>query len=299
MRIMMTAGRIVYKEPCNSGLLKIRATSGFRARRMSPTPRGPHRASRRIFTLIELLVVVAIIAILAALLLPALNNAKESAKQALCSSSMKQIYSGALMYSDDYDGYLPSGTHFPYELTVLGNYLNSKPDKVFSINPLTPTWNGHKGILVCPSTIPPGDTARGWGASYLPVPDGLMWSTSYAGTLMAYKASDIDGMGQWGGWTYSYFETDGATAAHHKRHKRLSQVTDGSAIMTERAYNLHFSGIAFGENFFMASYTPMAVYCYAPAWRHNGNANFLFKDGHVEGRRWSGRRLFDDNWVPK
>jgi len=64
------------------------------------------------FTLIELLVVIAIIAILAAILFPVFAKAREKARQTKCTSNLRQIAMGALMYAQENNEKLPVASTF-------------------------------------------------------------------------------------------------------------------------------------------------------------------------------------------
>src|SRR5213592_1557878 len=65
------------------------------------------RLKKQGFTLIELLVVIAIIAILAAILFPVFAQAREKARQAACTSNLKQLGNAFGMYTQDYDETTP------------------------------------------------------------------------------------------------------------------------------------------------------------------------------------------------
>lgn len=95
---------------------------------------------RRAFTLIEMLVVIAIIAVLVAMLFPVFSRAREKARQAACSSNLRQIGLAFGMYVQDYDEKLPDRRDL--KLSLPGGF-----------RPWT-TW-------------PPSDPRAGWAAVVL------------------------------------------------------------------------------------------------------------------------------------
>jgi prepilin-type N-terminal cleavage/methylation domain-containing protein/prepilin-type processing-associated H-X9-DG protein len=64
---------------------------------------------QRGFTLIELLVVIAIIALLLALLMPALDHARELARRSVCKANLRDLVLAWIMYADDNDGKIING----------------------------------------------------------------------------------------------------------------------------------------------------------------------------------------------
>ena len=129
--------------------------------------RGPsliihHSSCQRKFTLIELLVVIAIIAILAAMLLPALNAAKERATAISCTSDEKQVGNILLTYTGDTGWWIWPVQHLAvdgikaYWFGRLGKfgYLPGITEDDVDSKSLTPSkMKGRGAYLHCPKTF--------------------------------------------------------------------------------------------------------------------------------------------------
>jgi prepilin-type N-terminal cleavage/methylation domain-containing protein len=108
--------------------------------------------NKRGFTLIELLVVIAIIALLLSVLVPALKRAKESARDVICRSNLKQWGVVWGIYTSDNKGKFP---------TTPGDY-NSGNKRGDWIVPMRSVWDTYGDIVRCPSASKYVDFGDKW-----------------------------------------------------------------------------------------------------------------------------------------
>ena len=210
-------------------------------------------ARRTGFTLIELLVVIAIIAILAAILFPVFARAREKARQASCSSNLRQIAMGIMMYMDDFDETYPAYQSY---------CSNSSPSAYYPIycrlHPYVKNWQ----VYTCSSTY-----------NFPNCPNG---SIAYYATKYAIQ----------NGWVpadfrlsygFNYVMETGETyraMSSWKRPAQLVLVADAGQPVCHNWYRVAYSNVC-------------AAGCTASAripenTRHNGGSNLAFADGHVK-----------------
>jgi prepilin-type processing-associated H-X9-DG protein/prepilin-type N-terminal cleavage/methylation domain-containing protein len=107
-----------------------------------------HTRERQAFSLVELLVVIGILSLFISLTLPGMLSSRHRAESVVCTGNLKNIYTAAMMYEDDYDGHMPT----PYQRDggIEGYWLNTLAP--YLSLPSFSSFGGYYGPPIGPST---------------------------------------------------------------------------------------------------------------------------------------------------
>jgi prepilin-type N-terminal cleavage/methylation domain-containing protein/prepilin-type processing-associated H-X9-DG protein len=210
---------------------------------------------KRGFTLIELLVVIAIIAILAAILFPVFAQAREAARKTSCLSNLRQLGTGMLMYTQDYDEMFPLQFYLrPVSFSMLLGDL---------MNPYVKNY----GVWRCPSRgIVLDDFSNNAAA-----PTARLYRTNYGMNLSLFYPSYPTG-DYWNG-------TPGVSLASVQVPAQRIMLADiGYTADPRLPYNPQNDVY---QGYFWL-WPPDSCCNDWPSPRHQGRANIAFVDGHVK-----------------
>jgi len=263
------------------------------------TKKPPAPCRYRAFTLVELLVVIAIIGVLVALLLPAIQASRESARRSNCASNLRQIGIGMLAYHDAHRAFTPG--------LVDRRDSNNPQGKQLAWSVFVLPFVEEQSIYNLFDRRFAYYSAQNRGAAGITIPLYRCPSTAFlCADRKGDTTGDINGNGQWdkgdnlaftdygGNWGFSGLGKPYMNGVLiYERPIGMSQITDGTSqtilVSEDTGRGASFDGQwANGENIFDQGgrindrSLPQSLWANNEMWSdHPGGVNVLFCDASV------------------
>jgi len=227
------------------------------------------------FTLIELLVVISVIAILMAILMPALQRAREQGQRVVCMSNLRELTLGWILYADDNEGKIVNGAP-----GYSDHHDSGHEDELAWVGQCWAGDYGSGGQLPEDEQVREIKSGALW--AYCPDEDLYRCPTGTRGEMLTYAVMDsMNGLPRAG--------TRRDTKVGERVGRTVLWIKNRNEITSPApAYRLVFIDEGWVTPDSYAVHYQQKTWWDDPPVRHGDGTNVAFADGHADYHKWRG-----------